>query len=297
MQYYDKIFIMEYKITIPQKFQNITINNLLEEKWLVPRKQRHFLRTKKNILVNNQNVNWNDKVMKGDVITIKFDLEDFPQTKITYGQKEFVDILFEDEHIIIVNKPEGMKTHPNNPNEIALLNHVSAYLNHPAYVVHRLDKETSGAILFAKNQFILPILSQMLEKRQIHRTYQALSQGNFNKTSFTVNKPIGRDRHDKKKQIVSSSGKKAITNVKIIKNFSQVSLIECRLETGRTHQIRVHLAYESHPLIGDKVYGKLKANRLMLHSKELSFTHPLTEQKIQIFAPSKTFDDTLQIFS
>lgn len=176
------------------------------------------------------------------------------------GQAEKVTCLYEDEHIIIVNKPEGMKTHGNDPTELALLNHVSAYTGQTCYVVHRLDKETSGAILFAKTPFILPILNRLLEKRDIHREYLALVHGSLDSPRVTYHHPIGRHRHDRRKRVVDPiNGKKAITEVTLVKNFHKTaSLLNCQLQTGRTHQIRVHLAHQGHVLFGDPLYSNGK---------------------------------------
>lgn len=127
-----------------------TVKDLLETKLLIPRKIRHFLRTKKHVLINGETINWQSPVEKGDKISLTFDTEDYPEKIIPMGNASLVEPLYEDQHLIVVNKPEGMKTHGNEPTEIALLNHVSAYCGQTCYVVHRLDMETSGAVLFAK---------------------------------------------------------------------------------------------------------------------------------------------------
>ncbi len=125
-----------------------------------------------------------------------------------------IEELYQDEHLIIVNKPEGMKTHGNEPTEIALLNHVSAYVGQTCYVVHRLDMETSGAILFAKNPFILPILNRLLEDKVIYRDYLALCQGRLRKTDWTITDKIGRDRHDRRKRVVDNrKGQTALRSI------------------------------------------------------------------------------------
>ena len=285
---------MKYNITIPQNFKKTSLNQLLCEEWLVPRKQRHFLRTKKNIKVNDKYVDWSTVINAGDLISITFEASDFPKIEnLASGNPNLVDVLYEDNHIIIVNKPEGMKTHPNHPDEITLLNHVSSYLKQPAFVVHRLDTATSGAILFAKNQFILPILGQMLESKKIQRTYIALCKNHFSKNKLTINQPLGRNRHNRKKYLVTSTGKKAITHVQVLKTIKNNSLIECQLDTGRTHQIRVHLSHLNHPIIGDELYGQ-EDNRLMLHARKLELIHPLTNEFISVEASSKSFDHNLK---
>ncbi|WEV45295.1 RluA family pseudouridine synthase [Streptococcaceae bacterium ESL0687] len=288
---------MKYNITIPQNSSNMTLNMLLEEKWLLPRKQRHLLRTKKGVLINNENKSWETIVGPGDLISLNFDPSDYPQKQVTFGDKNLIDCLYEDEHLIIVNKPEGMKTHPNEPQEIALLNHVSAYLGHSAYVVHRLDQETSGAILFAKNQFVLPLLGKMLEEKKIYRTYLALSQGKIAGESFTIDKPLGRDRHNSKKRVVSKSGKRAVTHIQLLDRLNRTSYVSCQLETGRTHQIRVHLASINHPIVGDPLYGKIKEKRMMLHASKLSLIHPFTGENLEFHASSSTFNSIINKYS
>lgn len=211
------------------------------------------------------------------------------------GNKTLIDCLYQDEHLIIVNKIEGMKTHANDPNEIALLNHVSAYVGQTCYVVHRLDMKTSGTVMFAKNPFILPILNRLLENKSIKREYWALAQGQFSEHAIIYREPIGRDRHDRRKRVVDHKhGQTAITQVSLLKHFSNnTSLIKCQLQTGRTHQIRVHLAYHDHAIVGDPLYSQQTAGRLMLHAHQLTFTHPLTLEKIKVEAPSATFEKGL----
>ena len=170
---------MQFNFRIPEKMPTMSIKELLEDYFLIPRKIRHFLRTKKHVLVNNQTINWQSKIQAGDLLSLTFDEEDYPAKDILMGQPELVQELYQDQYLIIVNKPEGMKTHANEPTELALLNHVSAYVGETCYVVHRLDKETSGAVLFAKNPFVLPILNRLLENKDIQREYWALVDGKF----------------------------------------------------------------------------------------------------------------------
>lgn len=287
--------MFSYTITIPKALNSVTIKELLEEHWLIPRKIRHFLRTKKTILVNGQTINWQSKISSGDIITLTFDEEDYPQKAIPMGDVSLIDCLYEDEHLIIVNKPEGMKTHGNEPTEIALLNHVSAFVGHTCYVVHRLDMETSGAVMFSKNPFVLPILNRLLETKQISRQYWALVNGQLTTKEVTYRDPIGRDRHDRRKRLVDKkNGQKAVTHVTRLKSFSNYTLVSCKLDTGRTHQIRVHLSHHNHAILGDPLYSKQTAGRLMLHAHKLSFIHPFTLEKIAVQATSKTFEKGLK---
>ncbi|HEM3601725.1 RluA family pseudouridine synthase [Streptococcus suis] len=286
---------MKIDIRIPQAFPQLTVKEVLEDYFLIPRKIRHFLRTKKHVRVNGQLINWQSPIAAGDLLELTFDQEDYPKKSIPLGQANLVEELYQDEHLIIVNKPEGMKTHGNEPTEIALLNHVSAYVGQTCYVVHRLDMETSGAILFAKNPFILPILNRLLEDKVIYRDYLALCQGQLRKTDWTITDKIGRDRHDRRKRVVDNrKGQVALTQVYLLKPLGKNSLVSCRLQTGRTHQIRVHLAHHGHALIGDPLYSRVAAPRLMLHAQKLSLTHPLTLEEISVEARSESFENVLK---
>ena len=271
-----------------------TVKDLLETKLLIPRKIRHFLRTKKHVLINGETINWQSPVEKGDKISLTFDRVDYPEKIIPMGNANLIEPLYEDQHLIVVNKPEEMKTHGNEPTEIALLNHVSAYCGQTCYVVHRLDMETSGAVLFAKNPFILPILNRLLEDKKIQRQYWALAEGKFQTKETVYNDKIGRDRHDRRKRVVDPrKGQVAYTTVTRLKTFKGASLVNCQLKTGRTHQIRVHLAHHGHAILGDPLYSHRTASRLMLHAHTLSFTHPLTLKKITVKAQSDSFEREL----
>ena len=286
---------MHFTIPIPDSLPAMTVKELLEDYFLIPRKIRHFLRTKKQVRVNGQVINWQSPVQPGDLLELTFDEEDYPQKSIPQGDARMVDELYQDEHFIIVNKPEGMKTHGNEPTEIALLNHVSAYVGQTCYVVHRLDMETSGAILFAKNPFILPILNRHLEDKRIAREYLALCQGTFSQKKLILRHKIGRDRYDRRKRVVDNrKGQAAVTHVTFLKKMGGNSLVTCQLETGRTHQIRVHLAHEGHALVGDPLYSQKAAPRLMLHAHKLSLTHPLTLKEISVEARSQSFEAGLK---
>lgn len=275
----------------------MTVKQFLEEQLLIPRKIRHFLRTKKNILINQKQVHWNEMVKPGDVCQLTFDEEDYPKKEILWGNPDLVEEVYQDQHLIIVNKPEGMKTHGNQPDEIALLNHVSAYVGQTCYVVHRLDMETSGLVLFAKNPFILPILNRLLEKKEIAREYWAFVEGQVGSKELIFRDKIGRDRHDRRKRVVDSkNGQQAETHISRLKQFpNKTSLVRCKLKTGRTHQIRVHLSHHKHPILGDPLYNsKSKTSRLMLHAFRLSFTHPLTLEQLSFTALSDTFETELK---
>ena len=288
---------MQFTFTLPDSLPHMTVKQLLEDQLLIPRKIRHFLRTKKHILINQRELHWNEMVSPGDVCKLTFDEEDYPEKEIPWGNPDLVQEVYQDQHLIIVNKPEGMKTHGNQPNEIALLNHVSAYVGQTCYVVHRLDMETSGLVLFAKNPFILPILNRLLEKKEISREYWAQVDGHINSKELVFRDKIGRDRHDRRKRIVDTkNGQSAETHVSRLKQFpNKTSLVRCKLKTGRTHQIRVHLSHHNFPILGDPLYkSKSKSSRLMLHAFRLSFTHPLTLEKLSFTILSDTFEKELK---
>ena len=236
-------------------------------------------------------------VKPGDICQLIFDEEDYPTKEILWGNPDLVKEVYQDQHLIVVNKPEGMKTHGNQPDEIALLNHVSAYVGQTCYVVHRLDMETSGLVLFAKNPFILPILNRLLEKKEIAREYWALVEGQIGSKELIFRDKIGRDRHDRRKRVVDSKrGQHAETQVSRLKQFpNKTTLVRCKLKTGRTHQIRVHLSHHKHPILGDPLYNsRTKTSRLMLHAFQLSFTHPLTLEQLSFTALSDTFETELK---
>ena len=287
---------MKFTFVIPNSLPEMTVKVFLEEQLLIPRKIRHFLRIKKHILINQEEVHWHQTVKSGDECQLIFDEEDYPTKEIVWGNPNLVQEVYQDQHLIIVNKPEGMKTHGNQPEEIALLNHVSAYVGQTCYVVHRLDMETSGLILFAKNPFILPILNRLLEKKEIFREYWALVEGKIGAKELIYRDKIGRDRHDRRKRVVDfKNGQYAETHVTRLKQFQhKTSLLRCRLKTGRTHQIRVHLSHHGLSIIGDPLYNPhSKASRLMLHAFKLSFVHPLTLNKLSFTALSDTFEREL----
>lgn len=279
---------MDYSITLPNNQKTLTLRDLLEKEWLVPRKVRHFLRIRKNVWINGEQAMFHQEVHAGDVITLRVEESNYSYQPIHLGNPDGIQVLYEDEHLLVVNKSAGIKTHPNQPDETdTLLNDVAAYLaefNERGYVVHRLDKETSGAILFAKNPLVLPILGRLLEQKAIRRRYQAIVYGNV-KQNQTINKKIGRDRHDRRKRVIDErKGKPAVTHISVHKHSQRTSEIYCELDTGRTHQIRVHLTSIGHPIVGDPLYQNKASERLMLHAYEMTFPHPFTQETITVTA-------------
>lgn len=279
---------MNYTIQLPTSQKPLSLADLLEKQWLVPRKVRHLLRMRKNCLVNGAVAEFHQIVQAGDTLTVILEEADYNYQPLQLGQAKNVKVLYEDSHLIVVDKPAGIKTHPNEPGEKGtLMNDLAAYLapsQSRPYVVHRLDQETSGTLLFAKNPLVLPLLSRLLEEKQIYRRYQALVKGEISR-DLTITKKIGRDRHNRRKRVIDPRGGQiAVTHVEVFSHTPKESRIFCILETGRTHQIRVHLAALGHPIIGDPLYGKQTAPRLMLHAYQMSLKHPFTEETIEITA-------------
>ena len=156
---------MNYQFTIPQSFPQMTVKELLEDYFLIPVRSGIFT-SQKHVLVNGETINWQSPVQKGDQIQLIFDVDDYPEKELLEGDPSLVEELYQDEHVIIVNKPEGMKTHANEPTEIALLNHVSSYVGSTCYVVHRLDKGNQRSDFICQESFILPILNRILEDKK-----------------------------------------------------------------------------------------------------------------------------------
>ncbi|MEC3630223.1 RluA family pseudouridine synthase [Bacillus velezensis] len=209
-----------------------------------------------------------------------------------YGEP---DILFEDSHMLIANKPAGMPTHPNEEGQTGTLSNLIAYhfqINgEQAKVrhVHRLDRDTSGAVVFAKHRLAHAILDRQLETKTLKRTYIAAAEGKVTPKKGTVDSPIGRDRSHSVRRRVSPGGQAAVTHYKV-KGYhpgAQLTLAELELETGRTHQIRVHMASIGHPLAGDDLYGGSRAlfHRQALHAKKVSVVHPISGEEIVAKAP------------
>lgn len=209
-----------------------------------------------------------------------------------YGEP---DILFEDSHMLIVNKPAGMPTHPNEEGQTGTLSNLIAYhfqINgEQAKVrhVHRLDRDTSGAVVFAKHRLAHAILDRQLETKTLKRTYIAAAEGKVTPKKGTVDSPIGRDRSHSVRRRVSPGGQAAVTHYKV-KGYhpgAQLTLAELELETGRTHQIRVHMASIGHPLAGDDLYGGSRTlfHRQALHAKKVSVVHPISGEEIVAEAP------------
>ncbi|MBV7508118.1 RluA family pseudouridine synthase [Bacillus sp. sid0103] len=281
-----------FQITVPLEWNGITVADIFRHVFDSPKKLTHSFRMENKVLVNGERANWNTPLIKGSKLQLKLFEEENIEIFPNYIE---IEILYEDEHILVINKPPFMNTHPNDPkaDHDTLVNAVQFYLqakgeNRNIRQIHRLDRDTSGAILLAKHALAGAIMDNMLVKRKIKRTYIALVHGIVKQRRGTINKPIGRDRHHATKRRVSPSGQVALTHYAILKvdNEKQQSYVKCWLDTGRTHQIRVHLSHMGHPLIGDTLYGgRPIVQRQALHAAKLEFNHPFTQEKIICHAP------------
>ena len=223
-----------------------------------------------------------------------------------------LDIVYEDDYLLVVNKPSGMVVHPGNGNyNHTLVNALMYHCNNDLStvngsirpgIVHRIDADTSGLLLVAKNDNVHNDLAKQISEKSVVRKYVTLVHGIIHEDTATIDAPIGRDKNNRKKMCVTADNSKdAVTNIRILERYSDSTLVECVLETGRTHQIRVHMNYINHPVVNDPVYG---FNRMddkefgqMLHAKEIGFVHPITKKFMDFkVEPPVKFGEILEIY-
>lgn len=216
-----------------------------------------------------------------------------PRTPQYEPYEQELTILYEDDFCLVVHKPAGIKVHPDGEGSLnTLANLVAAlYASRGESVacghVHRLDEYTSGPVLYAKNEYAQLKLDEAMRRKEIERTYIAIVQGQVDSSLRVIEGPVGKDRHHPKRRRVSPTGKPAVTRVELLETYPRASLVSLKLETGRTHQIRVHMSFAGHPLIGDELYGG--STQLLsyqaLHGISLSFAHPLTGEMVDVDDP------------
>ncbi len=259
------------------------------------------------ILVNGKPEKASYKVKENDCIEVEtIEIKEIPLK----AQDIPLDILYEDDDIIVINKPKGMVVHPANGNpDGTLVNALMAICKDSLSgiggeirpgIVHRLDKDTSGVIVVAKNDKAHIELSNQIKNKQMKKTYICLVRGNIPDEEATINMPIARSKKDRKKMDVDKSGKEAITHFKVLKRYNGYTYLEVNIETGRTHQIRVHLSHIGYPIVGDAVYSNGKnpfgIKGQCLHALRLEFNHPITGKKMKIEAKMpKYFEDVLKL--
>ena len=258
------------------------------------------------ILVNDKKVKGSYKVSVGDIINIK---DGYVKEMDVNPKKMDLDIVFEDDYLMVINKPSGLVVHPGNGNyDNTLVNGLMYYTKNLSNVgeefrpgiVHRLDKDTSGLMLVAKDNKCHELLADDFKNKRIHREYVALLDGVLPENSAIVDAPLARSKEDYQKIAVMAGGKRAVTHLEVIKKYKENTLVRLVLETGRTHQIRVHMAYIGYPVHNDPVYNKRKSDQFgqFLHSEYLSFIHPITKEKLSFRAKLpeyfQEFLDTLE---
>lgn len=289
---------MEVKVTK----SNIRLDQYLADTLELSRSKIQKLIKDDRITVDGKNVNASYLVKENEIIGVDDDLS----FEIHINPEDIdVDIVYEDDDLLIVNKESGMVVHPAPGNYSGTL--VNALMgkfklsnkdNIRPGIVHRIDKDTSGLLVVAKNDEIHDKLSEMIKNKEVERKYIALVDGVINHETGTIDAPIGRDINNRQKMMVTDlNSKDAVTHFRVLKRYKDKTLIECKLETGRTHQIRVHMNYIGYPIVNDPVYGKSKKTTpfgQMLHSKSIRFIHPRTGNEIYFEAPlPKEFQEYL----
>lgn len=273
-------------LTIDQAHASMSLSDFFDA-YHFSKKNKHLLRQNKAYSLNHHYVA--EAILhEGDLLSLSAYEEDDGMYTPVFKELE---VVYEDDLILIVNKPPHLPVYPSSQEDTHSLSHlVAGYyasqgLNIPVRFIHRLDDDTSGLVLYSKSYLFQSLLDDMLRERMIHRHYIAFVEGRFpDHLEHTIDAPIARDRHNAKKMRVSPHGQKAITHYRALENYQNSAKVECILDSGRRHQIRVHMASRHHPLIGDPLYGhpSLLLDRQALHAYALSFVHPLTNEQLLV---------------
>lgn len=285
--YTKHIMKLEYKIK-DNKYTNI--KQILKEEFHIS--DRLIIKLKKNnhIYINNNSVPISEDFKVNDLLTIDLDFTEESENIIS--TKMNLDILYEDDGLLIINKSSNIPVHPSMMHfENSLSNGVKYYfetnnIKRKIRPVNRLDKNTSGIVIFAKNEYIQECLSKQMQLGLFNKEYIAILEGNLENNSGTINAPISRKENSIIERKVSEKGATSITHYELIKNYNDYCLVKFILETGRTHQIRVHSKYIGHPILGDTLYGNLSnlIGRQALHAYKVEFIHPITSKTIEIIS-------------
>ena len=250
-----------------------------------------------NVTLNNKKAKKNDRLNPGDQIQIEIPE---PQPVDIVAKDIPLEIVYEDEDVLVINKPKGLVVHPAAGHQEDTLVNGLLYARADSLsgingelrpgIVHRIDKDTSGLLAVAKNDLAHTVLASQLKDHSMHRVYEAIVCGSFREDSGTVDAPIGRHPSDRKKMCVTQrNSRDAVTHWEVVARYRGYTHIRCRLETGRTHQIRVHMAHIGHPILGDTVYGhkskELGMDSQCLHAGTLCFAHPRSGRPVMVFAP------------
>ena len=289
-------------IIVEEDQQPLRIDSYLADKLSISRSKVQKLIKEDKVQVNGKNINANYLVKANDEIAINDDLN----YEITIEPENIpLDVIYEDNDLMVINKESGMVVHPapghytkTLVNALLYRFNISKTSNMRPGIVHRLDKDTSGLMLVAKNEETHEKLASMIANKEVERHYLAITEGVIKSDTGTIDAPIGRDPNNRQKmQVTDVNAKNAITHFKVLERFKKNTLIECRLETGRTHQIRVHLAYIGYPILNDPTYSKGKCSEFgqMLHSTSIKFKHPRTNEELYFkVEPPQEFKDKLK---
>ncbi len=287
---------MTRELTAATEHAGVRLDAFLSADGALTRSQAARLIAEGRVRVNGKPAAKSARLSGGETVTV-----DVPQLRETALPPQDIplDVVYEDDDVIVVNKPTGLVVHPapGHPDGTlvnALLHHCGDSLSgiggekRPG-IVHRIDRDTSGLIIAAKNDAAHLALSAQLKDHSLSRTYECLVTGNMKQDSGTVDAPIGRSSADRKKMAVVPTGRRAVTHWEVVARYPGVTHLRCRLETGRTHQIRVHMAYIGHPILGDTVYGAKKPvpglTGQCLHATGLRFIHPRTGEPVELRCP------------
>ena len=286
----------QIKVEVPSGEVKRVDSFLASGMWGITRNAAQKLIESGNVLVDGRKVKKNHLLMGGETIDITLPE---PKAIAAVAQEIPLDVVFEDDDVIVINKPRGLVVHPapghwDNTLVNALLAHCAGSLSgiggerRPG-IVHRIDKDTSGLIIAAKNDRAHLALASQLKDHTLHRVYQTVVVGQINQQSGNVCAPIGRSLKNRKKMAVVEGGREAVTHYEVLGHYPGYTHLRCRLETGRTHQIRVHMAYLGHPVAGDPLYGPRQDQTGLggqcLHASELSFVHPTSGKTVQVSCP------------
>lgn len=276
---------LEYKV-INNNYKNI--NQILKQEFKLSARLMHKVIINKLVLLNNKQIDTRSSINIGD--NVKIDLNYEEENDNIVPVKMNLDILYEDDCLLIINKPAGIAVHPSILHfEDSLSNGIRFYfdsigLKKKIRPVNRLDLDTSGIIVFAKNEFVQECLIRQMNNNIFKKEYIAIVTGHLKEKSGVINLPIARKENSIIERCISEKGQNAITKYEVIKELDSISVVKCFLETGRTHQIRVHFMAIGHPLIGDSLYGSKSSliNRQALHCYSISFVHPITKEVLNI---------------
>ena len=275
--------IDRYLALIEPKFSRMHFNNLIKDG---------------NVTVNEKVISPSYKIKSMDEIVVNFVEEEFNPNEIK-PYKFDLDIIYEDDDVIVINKPKGLVVHPGDGHHDDTLVNALVYANKELSnvnglervgIVHRIDKDTSGLLLVCKNNYAHMFIAEQLQNHSMHREYYALVMGRIEEDNGKINAPIARDKTNRMKMCVDPiNGRSAVTHFTVVQRYEKYTLIDCKLETGRTHQIRVHMEYIKHPVVGDPLYGKnncgIYNNGQLLHAYKLTFVHPTTKKEMTFEAP------------